>query len=161
MCCTEFYGKMSHICIVQDSAGLSHISALYSNVEYSGTPLYCTVHSHTFGVIQQCTVNCWTIALHSLRSVRWNISVSWNNEWFMVNYTLSMKEIPRAKPEGYLKGSGYISSYMMTWLIIQTLSFEKQKKYTFTNVLPRRAIMEELILCFALEAGALFSHITQ
>ena len=39
------------------------------------------------------------------------VSVLWQNKEYMVRYTLSLGEFPRAKPEGTLKGKGYIWPY--------------------------------------------------
>ena len=39
-----------------------------------------------------------------------------------MKYSLSPREIPRAKPEGFLEGSNYISSYIPTRVTIQTFS---------------------------------------
>ena len=39
-----------------------------------------------------------------------------------MKYSLSPREIPRAKPEGYPEGSGYISLYIPTQITIQTFS---------------------------------------
>ena len=40
-----------------------------------------------------------------------------------MKYSLSPREIPRAKPEGFLEGlSGYISLYFLTLVTIQTFS---------------------------------------
>ena len=39
-----------------------------------------------------------------------------------MKYSLSPREIPRAKPEGFPKGTGYISSYILTQVTIQTFS---------------------------------------
>ena len=40
----------------------------------------------------------------------------------MVKYSLSPKEILRAKPEGFPEGLGYISPYIFTRVTIQTFS---------------------------------------
>ena len=74
-----------------------------------------------------------------------------------MKYCLSMREIPRAQPKGFPEGSGYISPYILTSVIIQTLSISKS--YTSSIVLPGRAILEELILRIGLAAGAIFSCI--
>ena len=39
-----------------------------------------------------------------------------------MKYSLSPREIPRAKPEGFPEGSGYISLYILTIVTIQTFS---------------------------------------
>jgi hypothetical protein len=76
-----------------------------------------------------------------------------------VKYSLSTREILRAEPEGFPEGSGYISPYIPTRVIIQTFSISKS--FTSSIVLPGRAILEELILRIGLAAGAIFSHIAQ
>ena len=40
-----------------------------------------------------------------------------------MKYSMSLREIPRAKRQGFPEGSGYISSYIPTQVTIQTLSF--------------------------------------
>ena len=39
-----------------------------------------------------------------------------------MNYSLSPREIPRAKPNGFLEGLGYFSLYIPTGVIIQAFS---------------------------------------
>ena len=39
-----------------------------------------------------------------------------------MKYSLSLREIPRAKPAGFHQGSGYISSFIPTPVTIQTFS---------------------------------------
>ena len=39
-----------------------------------------------------------------------------------MKYSMSLREIPRAKPQGFPEGSGYISSYIPTQVTIQTFS---------------------------------------
>ena len=75
----------------------------------------------------------------------YTVSVLWRVEGYTVKYSLS----PRAEPEGFLEGSGYISPYIPTRVIIQTFSISKS--YTSSIVLPGRAILEELILRIGLE----------
>ena len=62
-------------------------------------------------------------------------------------------------PERFPEGSGYISPYILTSVIIQTFSISKS--YTSSIVLPSRKIFEELILRIGLSAGAIFSPIVQ
>ena len=50
------------------------------------------------------------------------VSVLWLEEGYTMKYSLSLREIPRAKPKGFPKGSGYISTYFPTWVTIQTFS---------------------------------------
>ena len=50
------------------------------------------------------------------------VSVFWQEEGYMMKYSLSSREIPRAKPKGFPEGSGYISLYILTWVTIQTFS---------------------------------------
>ena len=68
----------------------------------------------------------------------------WREEGYTVKYS------HKGNPEG----SGYILPYILTWVIIQT--FSVSKSYTSSNVLPGRAILEELILCIGVAAGAIF-----
>ena len=42
------------------------------------------------------------------------VSVLGQEEGYTVKYSLSAREIPRAEPEGFLKGSGYISPCIPT-----------------------------------------------
>ena len=65
-----------------------------------------------------------------------------------MKYSLSMKEITMAEPEGFPEGSGYISRYILTFSI--------SKSYTSSIVIPSRAILEELILRIGLAAGLYF-----
>ena len=76
-----------------------------------------------------------------------------------MKYSLSPRKIPRAKPEGFPEGSGYISPYIPTWVMIQTFSISKS--YTSSIVLPGRAILKELIFHIGLAAGAIFSRIAK
>ena len=62
----------------------------------------------------------------------------------------------KIKPEP--EGSGYISPYIPTSVIIQTFSISKN--YTSSIVLPGRAILEQLILRINLAAGAIFFRIS-
>ena len=39
-----------------------------------------------------------------------------------MKYSLSPREIPRAKPEAFLKSTGYISLYFLTQVTIKTFS---------------------------------------
>ena len=55
----------------------------------------------------------------------YNVSVLWQEQGYTVKYSLSTKEIPRGEPKGFLEGSGYISPYIPTWVIIQTCSISK------------------------------------
>ena len=76
-----------------------------------------------------------------------------------MKYSLSTREIPRAEPKGFPEGSGYISPYIPTRVIIQIFSISKS--YTSSIVLPGRAILEELIFRIGLAAAAIFSRIAQ
>ena len=67
-----------------------------------------------------------------------------------------MREILRAEPEGISESSGYISPYITTQVKIQTLSISKYE--TSSILFPGRSILEELILCIALAAGTILSH---
>ena len=74
-----------------------------------------------------------------------------------MKYTLSTRA--RAETNGFPEGSGYISLYIPTRVLIQIFSISKS--YTFSIVLPDRAILQELILCIGPAAGAIFSHIAR
>ena len=76
-----------------------------------------------------------------------------------MKYSLSTREILRAEPKGFPKGSGYISPYIPTQVILQTFSISKS--YTSSIVLPGRAILKELIIRIGLAAGAMFYCIAQ
>ena len=89
----------------------------------------------------------------------YTVSVLWQEEGYTGKYSLSTRQIPRADSNGFPEGSGYISPYIPTWVIIQTFSISKS--YTSSIVLPGRAILKELILRIGLEAGAIFSRIAQ
>ena len=69
-----------------------------------------------------------------------------------MKYSMSMREIPRAEPEGFPEGSGYISPYIPTPVIIRTSIISKN--HTSSIVLPGRAILENLILRIALATVA-------
>ena len=71
-----------------------------------------------------------------------------------MTYSLSPRKILRAEPEGFLKGSGYTSPYILTQVIIQTLSISEN--YTSSIVLPGWAILVELFSRIALAAGSIF-----
>ena len=62
-----------------------------------------------------------------------------------MKYSLRPREMPRAKAKGFPEGSGYISSYFLTRVTIQTFSI--------TSPIPGISILEELILCIAPTAG--------
>ena len=47
-----------------------------------------------------------------------------------VKYSLSMREIQRAEPEGFPEGSGYVSPYIPTWVMIKAFSISNN--YTFS-----------------------------
>ena len=67
----------------------------------------------------------------------------------------SSREVTRAEPEGFSKGSGYISPYILTQVIIQTLSISEND--TSSIVLPGKAILVELIFRISLAAGPIYS----
>ena len=46
--------------------------------------------------------------------VKYSIFVSWQEEGYMVEYSLSQREIPRAELKWFPKGSGYNSEYIPT-----------------------------------------------
>ena len=47
-------------------------------------------------------------------------TVVWQDEGYSMKYSLSPREIPRSKPKGFPEGSGYVSSYFLTRVTIQT-----------------------------------------
>ena len=65
-----------------------------------------------------------------------------------MKYSLSPREIPRAKPKGFPEGLCYISSYFLIRVTIQTFSITKS-----SIDLPGRSILEEVILHIASTAG--------
>ena len=72
----------------------------------------------------------------------------------MAKYSLSMREIQTAEPEGFPEGSGYSSPCIQTGLILHRVIISKS--YTSSIVLLGRAILEELYLRIGLAAGAIF-----
>ena len=68
-----------------------------------------------------------------------------------MKYGLSTREVPRAEPEGFPEGTGYISPDLSHDTDI--LNFYK---LYFQHVLPGRAILEELIVHIGLEARVYF-----
>ena len=70
-----------------------------------------------------CQSNFETFVQWTLSYFVDNVSVLWREEGYTVKYSLSRREIPRAEPEGFPEGSGYISQYILTWVTIQTISF--------------------------------------
>ena len=72
-----------------------------------------------------------------------------------MKYSLTLRKILRVEREGFSKGSGYILPYILTQVIIQTLSISK--KDTSSMVLPGWLILEELIFRIALATGPIFS----
>ena len=77
----------------------------------------------------------------------------------MVKYSLSTRETPKAEPKRFSEGSGYISPYIPTRVILQILSISNS--YTSSIAHSDRAILEELILRIGMAAGAKFSRIAQ
>ena len=67
-----------------------------------------------------------------------------------MKYSLSPKKIPRAEPEGFSKGSSYISLYILNQIIRKTLSISKND--TSSIVFPGWAILDELTFRIALAA---------
>ena len=65
-----------------------------------------------------------------------------------MKYSLSPREIPCAKPEGFPEGSGYISLY-----IPNSSHNTDILKYNFSIDLPGRSILEDVILRIALSTG--------
>ena len=56
------------------------------------------------------------------KSISNTVSVLWQKDGYILEYSLRLREIPRAKPKGFPEGSGYISVYFLTWVTIQTFS---------------------------------------
>ena len=80
--------------------------------------------------ISYCLLGNETFRQHTLEKRKYYrtiyiISVLWRQDGYTVIYSLSPREIPRAEPEVFPEGSGYISPYILTWVIIQTLSILK------------------------------------
>ena len=71
-----------------------------------------------------------------------------------MKYSLSLRKIPGAEPEGFSKGSVYISQYILTQVKIQTLSISK--KDSSSIVLPGWALLVELILHITLAVVPIF-----
>ena len=67
------------------------------------------------------------------------------------------RKIPRAEQKGFSKGSGYISPYILTDVILKTLSISKNDASSI--VLPGWAILVELIFRISLAAGPIFYSI--
>ena len=74
-----------------------------------------------------------------------------------MKYNLRPRKIPRAKPQIFSKGSVYISPYILTQVIIQSLLISKN--YTSSIVLPGWAICVDLIFRIVLAAGPKFFSI--
>ena len=74
------------------------------------------------------------------RDIRWNIAWARGNS-------------QGRSPRDFLRLRLYFT-YIPTWVRIQTFSISKS--YTSSIVLPGRPILEELILCIGLAAGAIF-----
>ena len=72
----------------------------------------------------------------------------------MVNYNWSQGKLLRAEAKGFSKGSSYISPYIMTQIIIQTLSISKNN--TSSIILPGWAILTDLISILPLQLGLCF-----
>ena len=49
-------------------------------------------------------------------------TVLWQEKGYTMKFRLSLREISRAKSEGFPKGLGYITLYIHTWITIQTYS---------------------------------------
>ena len=77
----------------------------------------------------------------------------------MVKYSQSMREMSRVELEGFSEGSDYISQYIPTCAMIQI--FSNFKNFNSINVLPGRAILEELVLLKWIAAADIVSHIAQ
>ena len=71
-----------------------------------GHPTYYTEH-----YTAHCTIH-WTVYCSE--------SVLWWEEGYTMKFSLSLGEILRAKPKGFLKSAGYISFFIPTWVTIQT-----------------------------------------
>ena len=71
-----------------------------------------------------------------------------------MKYSLSPMRFPRAEPMESPEGSGYISPYIQTQVIIQ--NFFNSNILTFSIGFPWRTILKELILHIAPEQGLYF-----
>ena len=76
-----------------------------------------------------------------------------------MKYSLSMSEILRVELEVFPKGSGYISLYIPTGVIIQTLSIYEY--YKSSVVLSWEGSIGIVVLCISLAAKAIFFRIDQ
>ena len=94
-------------------------------------PYHCVLHNTELSTLHSTTLD-WTFHIaQCFKRLHKTVSVLWQEEGYTVKYSLSSREIPRAEPEGFPEGSGYISPYIPTWVIIQTFSICKR----FTQVL--------------------------
>ena len=83
------------------------------------------------------------------------VSVLRREEGYTVKYSLSPREIVRAKPRDFLRALAVFHRK-------PDLSHNTDiLNYYSSIVLPGRAILEDLILCNALADGAIFSSILQ
>ena len=76
-----------------------------------------------------------------------------------MKYSLSMREKLRAEHKGFPEGSGYISLYFRTLVIIKTFSISKS--YNSSIIRLGRSILEDLMFRIDLAAAAIFSCIVQ
>ena len=56
------------------------------------------------------------------------VSVLWWEKELKVKYSINLREISRAKPKGFLKGSGFISMYISTQVLMQVFTIAKLER---------------------------------
>ena len=74
-----------------------------------------------------------------------------------MKYSLSLREMPRVEPKGFPEDSGYISLFISTQFIIQTLSISKIIHPVLFALVGQ--YWNILFSCIALVAGPIFSSI--
>ena len=152
--CTVGYKYRILYCRILNCRILLQDTVLHDTVLSDTNAGYCTAGLCTiwyWKIILYCMMMYWRILTQDseLEDI---VSVLWRKEGYTVKYSLSTRENLRAELEGFPDGSGYISPYIPTWVIIQTFSITKH--HTSSIILPSSAIFEELILRLA--AGAIF-----
>ena len=82
-------------------------------------------------------------------------SLIWVDEWYCICIMTEHEANPMIGAQGISWG------LRLNFTVHPNLTFTIYKSYTFSIVLPLRAILEELILHMGLAAGAIFSCIAQ
>ena len=95
----------------------SHGSANKLGMCASSSATYITLYC---GIVKSIVPIYWILQLFAKGFDSNTESVLWREEVYTMKYTLSLREIPRAKPEGFPEGLGYIPSYFQTRVTIQT-----------------------------------------